>query len=583
MKKYTPNFTDPRVQNAIKRAMMFATNNLDTTNPKQIARKKLNKEIGRSESNLGNWLRQMLLVDHSQHWDIRNGICKEWLLNDHGYDKLYHILFDYKMFPETEIKYLDRKTQINYALSKEKYGPTIESANFEYKEKSDRNWNPIQNIKSEVREQVFVDYTYKHNYDLECAMVNLIVQYARKCGMGPKTQIKCLDAYIQDRSQYRQQLAFDVQCTVAEAKKVIQARFSGGTTRPGKSVHKEFSDRKCLARLVKNQWFKQFTKDLNKCWKAIAKSKGVSKLTTKEKAAEYFKLEKLIMDSVEKFIKKDKTNKYFKEHDGWRCIYPLDLNYLKSYIKNQTGYDVNISYEQVADKEITVRTPIKTAIINRGFTEQQANDAIVFYQKLSMICTLNGSKNYFKVFYKDEITKSDEIQLNRCLDHYKIKITYPIDEPEEVPSEFHMQDIEIYHIEQIVGGSFCYQGIVNDNLVHFFMSKCQYTTGSYKLYSAKVSDRTDNVFLNMSSMKLTKVKIIASDEDAEKFNQKEKLEEEKKKIRYELKKQREQAKRLIQKEEKKVIKAAKKPALTNAERQKRYREKKKQQNWENPW
>lgn len=104
MKPYTPNFSDPRVQRMLKRAMIFAAKNLDANTPKQIARKTLDLQMGYSGHNLPDWIRETLLINHSQHWNGLKGICKEWRLNKEGFDKIYQILLDHNVIVDLEIQ-----------------------------------------------------------------------------------------------------------------------------------------------------------------------------------------------------------------------------------------------------------------------------------------------------------------------------------------------------------------------------------------------------------------------------------------------------------------------------------------------
>lgn len=564
MEKYSPNLSHKSVQKAIKRAMLFALNHLHTEKPKEISRDELNEHIGYSHHNLGRWLREMLLIDHSQCWDIETGRCKEWLLNEQGFNKLYNLMFEHKMFKETTIKYLDKKIQLNYALAKEKFGDEIAEGNFVYKEQTDRFWNPIQNIRTVVREQLMFDYDYKHNYDIECAMASLLVQYARKKGLGPRTQTKYIDEYIKDRTYFRQKLATEIGCTMKEAKKVIAARFGGSTMILYKSIYKEFADKKCYYKLVKNEWFKKFSRDISKCWKAVAKSKGVKSLSNEEKMHEYFMLEKKVISAIEQFIKKDKTNKYFKEHDGWRCVYPLDINFLTSYVKSQTGFEISVSYEQVMDKEITMKTPLKTAIINRGYTKEQADDIVSYYQKLSMMQTLKDDKNPYKVFYKDELTPTDETFLDRWVTYYKIKFLTNTVEPPAV-EQLNMVDINIYHVQGIPTG-YMFQGIVNNFLVHFFSPTKDYEKGTYTLYSANVFECVEDMYTKKNVLHLKRVKIAKSENDIDYFKQVDAIAAELKEIKKQI---------VAEKEKEKQEKAAKKAAMTPAERMKKSRAKKK--------
>ena len=65
-------------------------------------------------------------------------------------------------------------------------------------------------------------------------------------------------------------------------------------------------------------------------------------ISSKQKSNVYFQLERKILDAVIEFMDNTGDVKYFLEHDGWSCNKKLDDELLTKWIKDKTGYDVQL-------------------------------------------------------------------------------------------------------------------------------------------------------------------------------------------------------------------------------------------------
>ena len=324
---YKPNFNDPRVKRRVERAVDFATTWLTPDKARFLHIHTIDRFVGRTNNSLGNYLRQQLLVNRDQWWNHQTGVCKTYSLCVQGVVDLTGEPYT----PKTRIMRTKRTVAQRF--------PEIDTGAFVYKESDNRLYHPAQNLPSDIRGEIFLDYGYTWNYDIACAMPTLVLQYARKLGMTRPTPY--LDCYINDRDQIRQDLSLAVGCTPKQIKTILNARINGARLSHDGSISKEL-DRLQLYRLKNNAWFKNYTKDIKKCWDLIKINRyGFSRLSPRDKQSTYRYLERVVMKEVERYLRDD-MNKYFLEHDGWRCRDRIDIKNLCGVVRRATGYRIQI-------------------------------------------------------------------------------------------------------------------------------------------------------------------------------------------------------------------------------------------------
>jgi hypothetical protein len=93
-------------------------------------------------------------------------------------------------------------------------------------------------------------------------------------------------------------------------------------------------------------WFTSLRKDIKKCWDAIKMSEKSLRLSSRDKWMIYFQLEKSVMNAVRRELVKE-NNRYFLEHDGWRCESYIDPYRLRLSVRKATGYDVVFDYVRI--------------------------------------------------------------------------------------------------------------------------------------------------------------------------------------------------------------------------------------------
>ena len=342
---YTPNFNDPRVKKKCLRALGFVCSSLSYDKPRAWARVELDKWLGYQHRDLGQWLRKTLLVEQSARWNKDTGECKKWLLRESGVNHLCEIYNDYLIAKLPIANKVAKSTQIALDWAENEYQQQLTTGVFEYKEKSNRFWNDLQRIPSEIRKPLFAKHGYEYEYDIQACAPTLISQLARKEGMTRPTPV--LDDFLANRQKYRIALAERIGCTERQSKEILNAIFAGAKLGPGNAIATILNENRHQLDLLKtNVWFTSLRKDIKKCWDAIKSSEKSVRLSSRDKWMIYFGLEKSVMSVIRKQLIKE-GNRYFLEHDGWRCESYIDPDSLRLSVRKQTGYDIQIDYVRI--------------------------------------------------------------------------------------------------------------------------------------------------------------------------------------------------------------------------------------------
>jgi hypothetical protein len=380
---YSPNFNDPRVQARIYHALGFAIGTMSYTKPHQWSTRYIDKYFGIQSNNLSGYLREVLLITHNNHWSIDQHKCKEYLLNPLGVDYLRAVL--QKETTQTYSEYItansqrvkknnnsnlypivlqvrdaafDRQAVMNWA--KREFGSELQTLKFTYKDQSDRLWHPIQNIKSEYRDELFAEQGLPYHYDIVACAPTLILQHAQAQGMDEYPF--ALSKYLKDRDVIRKELAQLADVPVEIIKVLINAMFCGarlGNNRDFALSELLKHDQARILVLQQNEFIQQLKADIKMCWNAIAPTMSrvsvvsaktnkerLKPITSKQKWIRYFNLERCVLDAVSSYLKQT-DNKCFLIHDGWVTQNKINKAELIKYVSETTGYKIKI------DKQIS--------------------------------------------------------------------------------------------------------------------------------------------------------------------------------------------------------------------------------------
>jgi hypothetical protein len=307
---------------------------------------------------------------------MNNGKCKEYKINPCGLSFIKEILLGNTDIVHMDSKddnntitttlypsvlqvgmQLDRKLINNWCIRE--YGEELRSMNFNYKDKSNRLWHPIQNIKKENKKIILAEMGLGNHYDIEACAPNLIKQYAEHTGMDEP--LTALNVYLTDKSNVRTRISKQLEVPTQITKVIINALFCGARVgnNPDFAISQLLNhDSARITWLKEDPYIMQLRADIKTCWdyiephlpkSYITTSNGIRRkapLTSKRKWNLYFEQERKVLNQVKTYLQLT-SNRCFLEHDGFVTEYELDIDDLKSYIENTTDYNLNFKHEIV--------------------------------------------------------------------------------------------------------------------------------------------------------------------------------------------------------------------------------------------
>ena len=369
---YKPNINDPRVLRRIKKALGFVGACLSNNKPHSWSTRYIDKHLGHQSDDLSKWLRTKLIICTNDRYKFNvgsgNSICKEYIKNSVGYNEMVSLLEKTTSYPIVR-----QVGSLEIEFVKEEFKDELATKNFVYNDKSNRLWHTLQRVRKEYKLVVFNDSGLNYQYDIECCMPTLIHQYSQKLNMD--LYLPALRTYLKDRKQIRQELAEQTEISIEIAKEIINALVNGAQLgRNKKSDIYQILDGD-IARiefLKQHEYLKQLRLDIKTCWDYISptiprksiktKSSKIRLLpiSSKQKASVYFDLERQVLNSIRSYL--DNTNNnYFLEHDGWVCTNEIDMDSLIKWVKDSTGYDINLDRTNLLEK--TTSYPIVRQVI----------------------------------------------------------------------------------------------------------------------------------------------------------------------------------------------------------------------------
>jgi len=222
---------------------------------------------------------------------------------------------------------------------------------FDYSEKSNRSFHPLQFKSSVERTEILDKYGYQHHYDIDSAAMSLLVQNCYQTTRISR-ELEALDDYSCPDYKYslRSDIATDTDCTTAQVKLVVNSVLQGGklTTYAESKLFQQLNyDYALIKRLQENPTLTEIRDDIKLMWRNLRPSFNLPKgviLSGRHKSQRYRELEQLVTNSIKKYIRKNYSGaRTFWIHDGWCMDVRLDIREVEQFVFNQTGYHVSIS------------------------------------------------------------------------------------------------------------------------------------------------------------------------------------------------------------------------------------------------
>lgn len=350
MKKYIPNFEDPRIQRRCARALEFCQL-VSSTKANWLSTREIARHLGNTSHPLGSYLKKLLLKEVDSHYSMQAGVCKKYLLNKSNADEL--------------AKKIGLRTATLTTNIITRYEDELETGNFKYNKTSNRQYHPIQNLPKAIKTQAMQKYGYNYNYDVVCCAPTLITQYARKLGL--KTATPNIDLYISNRTQIRELLAQSYSMPERAVKTAITALFQGAFLSFNKEtrIYQELEGNTRYIQCLKDDSFvTELRNEIKTVWSQISptlprqysdkKKKNseefkLKRVSGRQKAQLYRELEEEIMKEIEKYLKRN-NHIYLLEHDGWRSRDMIDPIEVRDLVRTKTGYLIDIDWEKLTDE-----------------------------------------------------------------------------------------------------------------------------------------------------------------------------------------------------------------------------------------
>lgn len=370
--EYIPNFSDPRVQRRIKRAMGFAIACFSDTKERTWSTRYIDKYFGISSNPLSKYLRETLLTCTDQHYSSLSHVSKKYRLNTNGVKNLQTMLTEPMTTSVLQVKGVE--------WAKEEFKVELSTRVFKYTNKTNRNWHPLQRVRREIKREVFRDSNLKYQYDIQCCAPRLLLQYSQQIPelldpvkqVGPQNNkrplwiqgpmdlwLPNLQSYLSDRVTSRNELAQRAEISVELAKEIINAMFAGAriALNEDSAIYQLLDGDIARIHYLKQDPFISGLRDEIKImWdyikpvmpkRTIKTKTGQVKtlpISSKEKWNLYFALEIQVLNAITDYLTLT-GNKFFTEHDGWTCEREVNQIALIEFVRTKTGFDIKLDLE----------------------------------------------------------------------------------------------------------------------------------------------------------------------------------------------------------------------------------------------
>jgi hypothetical protein len=321
-------------------------------------------------NNVAKFLRNNLLICTDEFYSKDAGVCKEYTVNKTGFNFILGKVLEkdpsFKL-NDAELLYTDVVREI--VSDDKKMSLELETKEFSYNLKAYRRWNPLQNIKREVKKRILVEHGLVWDYDVEGCAVTVLVQKALKQGLKEKKIPVLLELY-KNKNYIRTKLMDEIGISRDKVKDIISGIFNGAKINKTGDIYKAIGRcEKTYLKMDSSPTLQRLKIDISTLWaflkREVLESSGDvvglannRRLTGSDKANFYFKIELLLNNCFIEFC--DKLSiKYFLQHDGFTTNKRIDVSLLENLIKETTNYIVSLSEDDLLDKITGIHREVK--------------------------------------------------------------------------------------------------------------------------------------------------------------------------------------------------------------------------------
>lgn len=327
---YTPNFQDPRVRRTSERAVAFVERFVDADSH-WLSQREIQRQFGNLSRPLGRYLKDQLLICTDPYFNMQTGQCKRYCRNPDG------------------LKHIKQQLGIQAVAVKvtEKIQEQLDTGEFEYENKANREYHPLQNLPKRIKRPLLAARGYRHEYDIQCCAQTLLLQHARRQGFQGSTP--ALDRYISDRTSVRAELSQRLGVDTDTIKKILTAILNGGVV---SAWHENMIfayvnyNRLMIQELSVDPYVCEYQREVRDMWKSLRGTQSLrykERFNAKMKSEIYRELEESVRRVIKRHLKSTK-NKHFFEHDGWTCQRVVYMPQLINEVRRQTGFVIELDW-----------------------------------------------------------------------------------------------------------------------------------------------------------------------------------------------------------------------------------------------
>jgi len=167
--------------------------------------------------------------------------------------------------------------------------------------------------------------------------------------------LPCVQEYLANRTQVRNQLATRLEITDEVAKQIITALFAGAriALNTDSSIYQLLDgDIARIHALKQDPFIEPLREEIKTIWEYITptlprrtttrnnKTRLVP-ISSRDKWNLYFQLEFQVLGAITDYLRST-DNEFFTEHDGWVCSREVDQDSLRVYVRDKTGFDIKL-------------------------------------------------------------------------------------------------------------------------------------------------------------------------------------------------------------------------------------------------
>lgn len=251
--------------------------------------------------------------------------------------------------PEKEVN----KWVANYY--KKKYAKELAGEKqFDYKDKSYRLWNELQNLASDDKQEVFGE-PLPFDYDVSTSLISHMIGDVQKMDQkfDPK-EFHLVIEYRDNKKEIREGVAKLLNLSMDSVKELFSYINNNGviSTSPFMSLIKIVGNDKSKVEIIKkNEFFRRYRRQVKMLWSRwiimnnirvwFRDDKERIHIQNKKRYTLYFFNERKLLDVIKSYLD-SKGLIYFLEHDGFRSNKEVDLNELHNHIRENLNVEIRL-------------------------------------------------------------------------------------------------------------------------------------------------------------------------------------------------------------------------------------------------